>query len=209
MGLGHTSVVTTLANRGAPESQALLSAALLVPAFALLVAKTVPYVSGGLANAWGVRGLTVWSLVLTVVVDAYFLVVVAVLARDAGRRRRAVAAATAGTLVDLVAWLVFTFVLEGIAAQWVDIVLSTVTLLLFTTAWGLARRRHPRWLAGLPPCVPIVAGLMWLSYQGWLYLGAWTQYGAWWMGTFVLCCLICWAVDAATKPQAYRAAGGG
>jgi hypothetical protein len=194
--------VQRLADRGAPESQALLSATLLVPAFVLFYLRYWPAATGG---GWTFSEVATWSLAGTLAIDAYFVAVVAMLTRD--RRRRAVAVGLAMLAVpaDVSCWVLFVYVLDGNVGDYgaIYMPLASVSVVLSVAAWGVARRRNSVWLVGLLPAVPIVLFAAWVPYQPWAFSAGWFVRAAVIYGSFALCCAICWGIEAARTQRGY------
>lgn len=196
-----------LANRRSAATQALVSAALLLPTAVIWYLRTLPW-------EWDWDGAVVgyYSLAWTLVLDVYFVVVVAVLARNARCRVPAMLTAVVATVVDFGANAVLTFASYSQPVVWLDRVCTVVALTLFVCAWGMARRRRPTWMIGLAPTLVVMVLLTALYASSFLYDtfgNTWVVYWAVWVGAFVLGCLFCWGFDqigSAPAPDTQRAA---
>ncbi|MFI5507304.1 DUF4190 domain-containing protein [Mycobacterium sp. NPDC051804] len=181
--------------RGSSTTEALVSAALVLPAMVLWYLRLWPY-----ETDWSVDAVRMWSLAWTVVLGAYFVVVVAVRARTAARRLPAVVMAVAATVLDFGGSTLAWYASASGPAQWVDRILTVVTIVLFVAAWGVARRCTPKWVIGLAPALVIAIAVPVLTASDWLYIidvGApWLAYTCVWIGSFLLGCLACWGFDA-------------
>jgi hypothetical protein len=136
-------------------------------------------------------------------VELYLVAVVAIWGRSNRRRLLAVAVALVGVVVERAASFPY-YGPEGYGQPTWRYGIACFSMLLFVAAWGVARRRHPLWLAGLPIAAGVLALLIPLTDTspeavavGW----PWNLSGSWlagWIrdiGLFVGCCLVCWAFD--------------
>lgn len=188
---------TGLADRGDPGSQALLSAALLVPAFLLFYLRAWPFIVGS-ADQWDDAGVALWSLGGTMLIDVYFIAVVAVLTPEPRRRSLSVALAAAAIPIDVLCWFLLSFVVVA-GYSLVDISLTVLSVGVSVAAWGVARRRHRAWALGLVPSVPITAASAWVAEQQWAHSCGWVFLSVVLYGSFALCCIICWLIDVAAR----------
>ena len=182
------------ADRGTATTGALVSAALVLPALIIGYLRLWAYDTG-----WSTDVVRFWSLAWTVVLGSYFVAVVAVRARTAARRPPAVTMGVAATVLDVGGSALVSYATYSGPVQWLDRILTVVTLVLFVAAWGVARRRTSKWVIGLVPTVIIAVLVPVLSASDWLYtaLGTpWIAYLAVWIGAFLLGCVICWGFDA-------------
>ncbi len=195
-----------IATRGSTTTQALVSAALVLPTVVIWYLRA-------LASDldWSVDILKLWSLAWTAVLGGYFVAVVAVFARTAARRLPAVIMGIAATVLDVGGSAVTSFASYTGAVEWVDRILTAVTLVGFVAAWGIARRQTPKWAIGLAPTLVVAVLITVLYSSGLLYRAvgtAWIAYWAVWIGAFLLGCLICWGFDAMGSSSASGAAAG-
>jgi hypothetical protein len=184
----------------APATQAMVSAALLLPTVvAYFLRSVVIYqLDGGATSMF--RG-DVWNMGLTAATDAYFVAVVVMRARTAGGRVGAALIGLVATVLDLVTLGLVYYTDYGLVMQWIGNVGSGLALVLFVAGWGVARRRRRTWYVGLVPTFAI-AVVVCLIYQlkwatellGDLMLTWYVNWGCW-VGAFVLGCLCCWAFD--------------
>jgi hypothetical protein len=185
----------------APATQAMVSAALLLPTIvAFFIRTTVIYqFNGGGASIFRAD---LWNLALTAATDVYFVIVVAVRARTGPTRLAAVLVGLAASMLDLATLALVYYTDYGVAIQWIGNVGGGLALVLFVASWGVARRRRPTWYFGLIPTF-LIAVVVTLAYQlkwsadllGGMLLSWYVSWGCW-VGAFVLGCLICWASDA-------------
>ena len=195
-----------IATHGSTTTQALVSAALVLPTVVIWCLRA-------LASDldWSVDILKLWSLAWTAVLGGYFVAVVAVFARTAARRLPAVIMGIAATVLDVGGSAVTSFASYTGAVEWVDRILTAVTLVGFVVAWGIARRQNPKWAIGLAPTLVVAVLITVLYSSGLLYRAvgtAWIAYWAVWIGAFLLGCLICWGFDAMGSSSASGAAAG-
>lgn len=184
-----------IASRGTASTEALVSAALVLPALIIYYLRLWAY-----DTDWSVDAMRMWSLAWTVALGACFVAVVGVRARTAARRLPAVVMGLAAMVLDVGGWALASYSSGSGPVQWVDRILTVVTLVLFVAAWGVARRRTPKWVVGLAPALLIAIAVPALTASDWLYIidvGApWLAYMSVWIGSFLLGCLACWAFDA-------------
>lgn len=181
-------------DRASSTTEAVVSAALVLPALIMWYLRLWAY-----DTDWSVDAIRMWSLAWTVVLGAYFVAVVAVRARTAARLP-AVVMAVAAMVLDVGGSALSWYASASGPAQWVDRILTVVTLVLFVAAWGVARRQTPKWVIGLAPALVIAIAVPVLTASDWLYIidiGApWLAYTCVWIGSFLLGCLACWGFDA-------------
>lgn len=172
----------------------MVSAALVVPTVVIWYLRAL-----AVDLDWPVDTTKLWSLAWTAVLGGYFVAVVAVLARTAARRLPAVAMGIALTVIEVGFAAVTSFGSYTGVVEWADRILTVVILVGFVAAWGVARRRTPRWAIGLVPTLALGVLVSALYASGWLYRAVgtvWIAYWAVWIGAFLLGCLICWGFDA-------------
>ena len=179
-------------NRTAPRTQALLSAALLLPTLAI-------YAPIGLNNDFFVEFAFAAS-------GGYFLAALAVVARSRPRRWWALAIAAT------------TLVAEGLLVMVVstdaDLGLQTAFMVVapvgYVAAWGVARRHSGWWKSGLPLAAVTVSVLRFaLLVDAYDSTGTVLQAWWWWLlwpGITTLGCLACWAVDLRAARKTNRMA---
>lgn len=183
-----------IANPGTATTEALVSAALVVPALIIWYLRLWAY-----DTDWATDAVRIWALAWTVVLGGYFVAVVAVRVRTTARRRPAVIMGVAAMVLDAGNSALLSYATYSAPIQWVDRVLTVVTLVLYVAAWGVARRRTPKWMIGLAPTLVIAVLVPLLFATDWLYTAfgtAWIAYMAVWIGAFLLGCVICWGFDA-------------
>lgn len=124
---------------------------------------------------------------------AYFLAVLALVARSPRRRRWALAIAAAALAVEASLLMFIGGTDMGLQAA-----IIIVIPIAYIAAWGVARRQHPRWwkvglpLAAITVVAPIrIIGMEWLTDNRMPLLAGWALSP----GVVALGCLICWAVD--------------
>ena len=181
--------------RASSTAEAVVSAALVLPAMVIFYLRLWVY-----DTEWSVDAMRMWSLAWTVALGAYFLAVVAVRARTAARRLPAMIMGVAAMVLDFGGSALALYSSPSGPVQWVDRILTVVTIVLFVAAWGVARRHTPKWVIGLAPALVIAIAVPVLTASDWLYLidvGApWLAYMSVWIGSFLLGCLACWGFDA-------------
>ena len=186
-------------DRGSSTTEVLVSAALVLPAMVLWYLRLWAY-----DTDWSVDAMRMWSLAWTVVLGAYFVAVVGLRARTGARRLPAVVMGLAALVLDVGGWALASYSSGSGPIQWVDRILTVVTLVLFVAAWGVARRRTAKWVIGLAPALLIAIAVPALTASDWLYIidvGApWLAYMTVWIGCFLLGCLACWGFDAMGSP---------
>ena len=183
--------------------QSLVSAALVIPTIPLWYLRLLPYERG-----WDDFLGGLWLVALTVVLDVYLVVLVTILARSSRRMVAALITAIVAAVVDVADTAMVTFASVTEALRWADRVLVVVSFVLSVAAWGIARRRNSLWLIGLALSLLIGIGLVALYQSDGLYntLGdVWIVYWVLWVGGFLLCCAICWGIDAMASTSAKRA----
>lgn len=192
--------------RIAPVARCLISVLLVVPTVGIYFVNSWRFRSDLLDGL--TTGQAMW--VMHTLLPLYFVAVVAVWARR-GRRSAAVTIAVVTGLVDVV-WMAVSLRLFGDVlgmSRWVYDAVEVLIFVGYVGAWGITRRRARIWAFGLILAVLGGAVLQWIYwteaidvYQGPLsWINAWALR----IGVFVLCCLFCWAVDAAS-PGSRRAA---
>jgi hypothetical protein len=186
--------------------QSLVSAALAIPTIPLWFLRPQPYNWG-----WDDFLAGIWLVALTVVLDVYLVVLVTIFARSSRRRVAALITAIVSAVVDVADTAMVTFASVTEALRWADRILVVVSFVLSVAAWGIARRRNRVWVIGLAVSVLIGIGLVALYQSEWLYntLGdVWVVYWVLWVGGFLLCCVICWGIDALASAVRSNSAGG-
>ena len=174
-----------LLERYSPAKQALISAVLLIPTLVMYFAN------------WSLPApdnhalFQVYFTGFVVIVDVYFVVLVALTARARAPRIRALIVAGIVTVIDVAltfAWnLPYNFL-------YVLAVCNTIIITAFVAAWGLARRQGWLWLTGLLPAV-IVVGLAQIWWVPTHQVEHWYDSWAVNVGVITLGCLFCWGVE--------------
>jgi serine/threonine protein kinase len=201
-----------LLHRGSAGLQAGISALLIVPTL-------VPFYIASVR----LPRLRVRWVIDVLPVELYLVAVVAIWARSNRRRLLAVAVALLGVVVERAASFPY-YGSDAFAQPIWRYGIAYFSMILFVAAWGVARRRHPLWLAGLPVGAAILALLIPLTHVipeavavpevvavGW----PWSFHGSWlfnWVcdiGLFVGCCLVCWAFDVLGNRLRSRGDSGG
>lgn len=171
------------------KNQAMASALMLLPTVALYL----PIARFGDASV-----LAFWAS------GPYFLAVLAVVARSRRRRRWALPIAA------------MTFITEAAVLLTVGddralIMILFVTPIAYVSAWGVARRREPRWWkVGLPlAAILVVLPLRAVSMAQWDAVGDVAALTFWlsWPGVVALGCLVCWIADIRARHGRAQAAG--
>lgn len=170
---------TTRFNRLPLRLQAIASAALLLPTVAIFA----PVARYGI-------DFVGWAYLAS---GAYFLAVLALVARS--RRRRRWALAIAATVFAAEATMVMVV---GNAGLGVQASIFFVIPIAYVAAWGIARRQNPRWWkVGLPlAAIALIVPLRMIASAS-LGDGHLTMLSAWlaWPGVVALGSAVCWAVD--------------
>lgn len=190
--------------RGTAATEAAASVALVLPAVIVGYLRLWVYATDSSTDV-----TRIWSLAWTVVLGGYFVAVVAARARTAARRLPAVIMGSAAMVLDVGGSVLVSYASYSGPVQWVDRTLTVVTLTLYVAAWGVARRRTPKWVIGLAPAVVIAVLVPVVSASDWLYTAVgtpWVGYLSMWMGAFLLGCLACWGFDAMGSATATAAA---
>lgn len=178
-------------NRTAPRTQALLSAALLLPTLAI-------YAPIGLNNDFFVEFAFAAS-------GGYFLAALAVVARSRPRRWWALAIAAATLVAEGLILMVSTDADMGLQTAF-----FVVAPVGYVAAWGVARRHSGWWRSGLPLAAVTVivlrVALLWDAYDS-TVLRAWWWWWLLWPAITTLGCLACWAVDLRAARKTTRMTG--
>jgi peptidoglycan/LPS O-acetylase OafA/YrhL len=183
-----------IGSRWSAPAQSVVSAALVIPTIPLWYLRLLPADRG-----WDSVLDGLWTVAVTLLIDVYFVAMVAIFARNSRRRMPALATAVVASVLDLADTALVSFVLGSELLRWADRVLIVVMLVLFVSAWGIARRRRPLWVIGLAPTFVIAIGLAALYASDWLYdtfTGVYIVFWVLWIGGFLLCSVICWGFDA-------------
>jgi hypothetical protein len=185
----------------APATEAVVSAALLLPTIVVFFLRSiVVYQLGG--GAASIFRSDVWNMALTAATDVYFIVVVAACGRTTTTRITAALMGLAASMLDLVTLALVYYTDYGLALQWIGNTGSGLSLVLFVASWGVARRRSSTWYFGLiaTVVVAVVTSLMYqLEWANALFgasLLSWYVGWVCWIGAFVVGCLCCWAFDS-------------
>jgi hypothetical protein len=173
---------TADSDRLPPAVQAQISALLTLPTMVGYFAADGPLTPK--------TGLVSWFLYF--LVDLYLVLVVARWGRSPQRRVYAIVIALVGVAVDRGFNLIF--LLNSASSPW-PVRIADFSTVLFVAAWGVARRRHPLWLLGVPFSVGIVAVTEWY-YEARNWAFSWFGFWAIDVGAFVLSCLVCWTFDS-------------
>jgi hypothetical protein len=180
-----TSGKRGLLERYSPATQALISALLLIPTLVMYFANwSLPAPDNDAL-------FQVYFTGFVVIVDVYFVVVVALTARARASRIRALIVAGIVTVIDVA--LTFAWNLPY-NLVYVLAVCNTLIITAFVAAWGLARRQGWLWLTGLLPAV-VVVGLAQIWWVPTHQVEHWYDSGAVNVGVVTLGCLFCWGVE--------------
>ncbi|WP_328354339.1 hypothetical protein OG976_23395 [Mycobacterium sp. NBC_00419] len=133
-----------------------------------------------------------WAVIL--LLELYFVVIVAFWSWPGARRAAAVTTAVLAVLLDRVPFAVYS-VGDG-SSWWVwAFRCSYASLVLVVAAWGIARRRGVGWVLGLAPTGGLVVLVVWFYEH---HSGGPLNWLAVWsidIGVLVLGCLLCWGSE--------------
>lgn len=189
--------------RFSPAIQAVISALLLLPTIPIFFVNRLMLMAD-FATEWPEPLRNVWVLVSNAVLWVYFLVVVGFWARRK-RRMAALGIAFVGMMLEtaMLGASLFVPAMTSTYAQWIVQGSGVIVTVLQVAAWGVARRKNNIWTVGLIAAVVCGVALQWAyrsaSAEDFASDSWWIKSWAWNIGTFVVPCLICWAVDAMAR----------
>lgn len=166
----------------APEVQAAISASLVLPT---LPAYFVSY--GAEASFW-----LSWAVIL--LLELYFVVIVAFWSRSGVRRVVAATTAVLAVLLDRVPIAVYSVADESNWWVW-GFRCSYASLVVFVASWGMARRQGIGWVSGLVPTAGLVVLALWFYEHHSGEPMSWVPIWVIDIGVLVLGCLLCWGCE--------------
>lgn len=187
-----------------PVGQAAASAAVLLPTIVLFFVRALPWTAEW-GWSWNVMLRLLWQIATSGAIGAYFVIAVALFARDPKRRHLAVIVAGAAVVVDLAMVVLETWMPSGYVLRWFWALTTVLVAVTVVAAWGIARRTKPIWMAGLAPT--FIAAFVLLDTP--IGLGsASSWYGYWFRYVVVvgLGCACCWGFEAIASASAANVA---